>query len=292
MLNYRHLYYFWMVAKEGGFSRAAERLDMAIQTISAQVRELERNLGHQLLAGRTRRGLTDAGQAAFARAEEIFQIGQGLAQEVRTAATKPVIRLSVACPTAFPSWPRTARPGAGHAGPAADLPRRRVRGTAGRTGAASPGSGAGRPGRARQSQPAPDQRPAGVLAGGLVWPVAPAARADVQAFPQSLERLPVLLPTGHSVLRQTLDRWFREQGIHPNVVGEFEDSALMSVFAARGLGVFPLSRLGGDDIGLLRPAALARATRSTRRSTLSAIAGDRTIPWCDASWSRPRLRFS
>ena len=96
MLNYRHLYYFWMVAKEGGFSRAAERLDMAIQTISAQVRELERNLGHQLLkpAGRGV-ALTDAGQAAFARAEEIFQIGQGLAQEVRTAATKPVIRLSV-----------------------------------------------------------------------------------------------------------------------------------------------------------------------------------------------------
>jgi LysR family transcriptional activator of nhaA len=54
------------------------------------------------------------------------------------------------------------------------------------------------------------------------------------------------------VLRQTLDRWFSEQGIYPNVVGEFEDSALMSVFAARGLGVFPLSRLGGGDIGVLR----------------------------------------
>ncbi|WP_249292761.1 LysR family transcriptional regulator, partial [Achromobacter ruhlandii] len=96
MLNYRHLYYFWMVAKEGGFSRAAERLDMAIQTISAQVRELEKNLGHQLLrpAGRGV-ALTDAGQAAFARAEEIFQIGQELPQEVRAAATKPVIRLSV-----------------------------------------------------------------------------------------------------------------------------------------------------------------------------------------------------
>lgn len=45
MLNYRHLYYFWMVAKEGGFSRAAERLDMAIQTISAQVRELSATWG-------------------------------------------------------------------------------------------------------------------------------------------------------------------------------------------------------------------------------------------------------
>jgi LysR family transcriptional activator of nhaA len=40
MLNYRHLHYFWVVAKEGGFARAAERLNMAIQTISAQVREL------------------------------------------------------------------------------------------------------------------------------------------------------------------------------------------------------------------------------------------------------------
>jgi len=54
MLNYRHLYYFWVVAKEGGFARAADRLDMAVQTISAQVRELEKALGHQLLkpAGR------------------------------------------------------------------------------------------------------------------------------------------------------------------------------------------------------------------------------------------------
>ncbi|RYF53860.1 MAG: LysR family transcriptional regulator, partial [Comamonadaceae bacterium] len=49
MLNYRHLYYFWMVAKEGGFARAADRLQMAIQTISAQVRDLEKALGHQLL---------------------------------------------------------------------------------------------------------------------------------------------------------------------------------------------------------------------------------------------------
>jgi hypothetical protein len=54
MLNYRHLYYFWIVVKEGGFARAAERLDMAVQTISAQVRELEKSVGRQLLkpAGR------------------------------------------------------------------------------------------------------------------------------------------------------------------------------------------------------------------------------------------------
>ena len=117
-------------------------------------------------------------------------------------------------------------------------------------------------------------------------------RADVQAFPQSLERLPVLLPTGHSVLRQTLDRWFREQGIHPNVVGEFEDSALMSVFAARGLGVFRSAGWAATISACCAACGRRAATRSTRRSTPSAIVGDRTIPWCDASWSRPRLRFS
>ena len=43
--SYRHLYYFWVVAKEGGVARAATRLGMAVQTVSAQVKELERTLG-------------------------------------------------------------------------------------------------------------------------------------------------------------------------------------------------------------------------------------------------------
>ena len=94
--NYRHLYYFWVVAKEGGFARAAERLDMAIQTISAQVRELEKSFGHQLLKPQGRGvTLTEAGEVAYARAEEIFQIGQRIPQEVMQAATVPAIRLSV-----------------------------------------------------------------------------------------------------------------------------------------------------------------------------------------------------
>ena len=63
--NYRHLYYFWVVAKEGGIARAAERLDMAVQTISAQVRELEKALGVSLLRSEGRNlVLTDAGVAA------------------------------------------------------------------------------------------------------------------------------------------------------------------------------------------------------------------------------------
>ena len=69
---------------------------MAVQTISAQVRELEKALGHQLLkpAGRGV-AMTEAGQAAFSRAEEIFQIGQVIPDEVREAASGKVARLAV-----------------------------------------------------------------------------------------------------------------------------------------------------------------------------------------------------
>ena len=71
--NYKHLYYFWVVAKEGGITRAADKLDMAVQTVSAQVRELERSLGYALLkpAGRGL-VLTDAGLAAMQQVDQIF----------------------------------------------------------------------------------------------------------------------------------------------------------------------------------------------------------------------------
>ena len=71
--NYKHLYYFWVVAKEGGISRAAEKLDMAVQTVSAQVRELEKSLGCSLLkpAGRGL-VLTEAGIVAMKQADQIL----------------------------------------------------------------------------------------------------------------------------------------------------------------------------------------------------------------------------
>src|SRR5574343_182946 len=95
--NYRHLYYFWVVAKEGGMSRAAARLDMAVQTVSAQVRELERSLGVQLLrpAGRGV-ALTEAGQRALQQAEVIFEAGEALPGLLRAgAAAAPTVRLAL-----------------------------------------------------------------------------------------------------------------------------------------------------------------------------------------------------
>ena len=101
--NYKHLYYFWVVAKEGGISRAAEKLDMAVQTVSAQVRELERSLGYALLkpAGRGL-VLTEAGLAAMQQADLIFQLGENLPALVRDAVSAPTVHLKVGISDGLP----------------------------------------------------------------------------------------------------------------------------------------------------------------------------------------------
>src|SRR5688572_29773348 len=101
--SYRHLYYFWVVAKEGGMTRAADRLGMAVQTVSTQVRELERALGYALLKPEGRGvALTPAGAAAMRQAEQIFQIGEQLPAAVREAASTPTVRLAVGISDGLP----------------------------------------------------------------------------------------------------------------------------------------------------------------------------------------------
>jgi LysR family transcriptional regulator, transcriptional activator of nhaA len=77
-------------------------------------------------------------------------------------------------------------------------------------------------------------------------PWAAAALADQPA--QALATLPLLLPTTHSAVRNRLNQWMDKQHIQPNVVGEFEDSALLATFAATGMGLFPAPELVRDEL--------------------------------------------
>jgi LysR family transcriptional regulator, transcriptional activator of nhaA len=255
MLNYRHLHYFWVVTKEGGFARAAERLDMAVQTISAQVRELEKSLGHQLLkpAGRGV-ALTEAGQAAFAQAEKIFLLGEGLPEAVHQATSGKVARLAVGLSDGISKL-------AAHAmlSPVLETVGLRLLCHEGEVEQLLAELALHQLDLVLAGQPAPRNPNLRLHGERLVesavdWygPAKLVSRSDRDRFPESLNKLPVLLPTRHSALRATLDRWFERQGLQPRVVGEFEDSALLAVFASRGLGVFPVSRLGADHLSLTR----------------------------------------
>jgi LysR family transcriptional regulator, transcriptional activator of nhaA len=255
MLNYRHLYYFWIVVKEGGFARAAERLDIAVQTISAQVRELEKSIGRQLLkpAGRGVT-MTEAGETAFNRAEQIFQIGEALLDEMRETGGEGVARLAVGLSDGISKL-------AAHAllAPVLGTPSLRLLCHEGEPAQLLSELALHRLDLVLACQPAPHNADLRVVSQRIVgspvdWygPAEIVRKSARAGFPQSLADLPVLLPTGHGALRARLDRWFEAEGIRPRIVGEFEDSALMAVFAARGLGVFPLAELGAADAALLR----------------------------------------
>jgi LysR family transcriptional activator of nhaA len=258
-INYRHLHYFWVVAKEGGFARAAARLDMAVQTVSAQVRELERALGHQLLKPTGRRVvLTEAGEAAFARAEDIFRIGQALPAAVRDAASLRTVRLAVGLSDGISKL-------AAHAllGPVLATPHLRLLCHDGEFEHLQAELAMHHLDLVLAGQPAPPNPTLRLSSERLAsapvdWygPAALLRRVDARHFPDCLAELPVLLPTAHAALRGAIERWFDQHGLQPRVAGEFEDSALMAVFAAQGLGVFPVSRLGMQDLRLLRDLRL------------------------------------
>lgn len=254
--NYRHLYYFWVVAKEGGMARGADRMGVAVQTVSAQVRALEQDLGHALFkpAGRGVT-LTEAGVVAFAHAEQIFQLGEQLPAAVREAATGHGLRLAVGISDALPKLVvrQLLQPAVDDARVRllchedeferllGDLALHRLDAVLSDRGA----------------PPNPNLRLYSHELGAtpVEW-FAPVALLPKRGrrFPEMLGELPLLLPTGHSALRPRLDQWFERQGMRPRIAGEFEDSALLAAFGRSGMGAFPASRWSREE--LLKDAGL------------------------------------
>lgn len=241
-LNYHHLLYFWNVAREGGLAGASRRLSLAPSTVSKQIHELERSLGHLLFTKKGRRlVLTESGRITFRYAEEIFGLGRELQS---TLAERPVgrpLRLSVGVADVVPKLvaQRVLQSVRGIGTPVRLLCRE------------------DRPDRLLAEllilnldviltdAPAPPQANARAFShllgeyGVSFFGRAPAAAKLRTGFPDSLDRAPVLLPTENTMLRRSLDVWLDSRGLRPNIVGEFEDSALLMAFGQRGAGVFP-----------------------------------------------------
>ena len=248
--NYKHLYYFWVVAKEGGISRAADKLDMAVQTVSAQVRELERALGYALLkpAGRGL-VLTDAGIAAMQQADLIFRLGENLPARVRDAVSTPVVRLAVGVCDALPKLVVRRLLQAVLA-----EPHLRLLCHEGELDDLLGDLALHRLDIVLSDRPAPPNPNIKLYthdlgASPVAWyGTAGLAQTADQRFPQCLADVPVLLPTGHNALRERLDQWFEQHAIRPRIVGEFEDSALLKTFGAGGMGVFPSAQWVHEDL--------------------------------------------
>ena len=248
--NYKHLYYFWVVAKEGGMSKAADKLDMAVQTVSAQVRELERDLGCELLkpAGRGLT-LTEAGTVALQQADQIFQLGEALPSLVRDAASTPGVRLWVGISDGLPKLVvhRLLQPIMGE-------PQLRLLCLEGQFNELLGNLALHKLDMVISDRPAPSNPNIKLYSHALgtssmAWYGTPELLGKSKlGFPHNLSELPVLMPTAHTAIRDRLDHWFEQHGIRPRVVGEFDDSALLKTFGASGMGVFPAAESVEEEL--------------------------------------------
>ncbi|QRM18554.1 LysR family transcriptional regulator [Dechloromonas sp. TW-R-39-2] len=241
-LNYKHLHYFWVVAQEGSITRAAERLDVAVQTISGQLSLLERQLGKALFNSQGRGlVLSDAGRLALGYADQIFQLGDALVDALESSDSESTLRLRAGITDGIPkllayrllssvtSMPAEVRLicEEGEFEPLlADLALHRLDIVL--TDRAAPVGGNLKVFSTRL----------GDFETGLFGNSALVERYK-QDFPHSLNGAPMLLPTRHNALRGRIDRWLEQGNIRPKIVAEFEDSALLTTFGRGGLGLFP-----------------------------------------------------
>lgn len=248
--SYRHLYYFWAVAKEGGLTRAAEKLGLSVQTVSTQVRELEQNLGAALLkpAGRGLT-LTEAGRAALDVADQIFSLGETLQERVREAVDVPTVRLAVGISDGLPKLVAQRLLAS-----VLDTPQLRLLCHEDEFDDLLGDLALHRLDVVLADRPAPPNPNLRVYSHSLgsspvAWYAHPRwAQAAARDFPHSLADVPLLLPTSHAALRPRLDQWLTEHGLRVRVTGEFEDSALLATFGSEGLGVFPAATAVDDAL--------------------------------------------
>lgn len=269
-LNYHHLLYFWVTAREGSITGAARRLNLSPSTVSSQVKSLEESLGHALLE-RKGRGLvlTDAGRMTMEYCDEIFSLGQELREAMTSsspAARTQRLRVGVAnilpklvayrllAPVLHMERPvrLICKEDAAEALVAelavhhldiviADAPVAMARDL-----------------RAR-SQELGDC--------GIVLMAAPdLARQYIKGFPRSLDGAPFLLPGHGTTVRRQLEPWFERHGIRPHIVAEFGESALLKAFGQEGTGIFPVPAVIEREVAVqysVRPLGRADGVRET-----------------------------
>jgi len=249
-LNYHHLFYFWTVARAGSIARASEELRLAPPTISNQLKTLEASLGLKVLERQGRRlVLTDAGRTVLRYADDIFRTGRELQRAVKGLPTGQQLRLVAGIVDVIPK-----RMAALLLQPAVDA----------------------HPDLVLVCREGPLLQLLGALAVhdldvviadvpasedvkvkafnhrlgdcGTTFFAAPRHAPLRKGFPRSLEGAPLLMPAPGTALRRALDAWLAAEGLHPRIAGEFDDSALMKAFGARGLGVFPAPRVLEEEV--------------------------------------------
>ncbi len=241
MMNYKHLRYFWAVAREGGVARASERLHLTPQTISGQLSLLEEYLGVSLFvrAGRHLE-LTETGRLVLSYADEIFSLGGELEEVIHQLpdGRPQLFRVGVVDVVPKSIAHRILEPVLRMPEPVRMICREASLDTLLAELAVH------RLELVLSDRPIPSTvstRGFSHKLGecGVTFFAAEGLRQKLKGdFPGCLEGAPLLLPSSGNQLRSSIDRWLNKHRIHPRVVAEFDDSALLKAFGQKGVGIF------------------------------------------------------
>jgi len=269
MTNYKHLHYFWMVAKSGGLRRASEALHTSQQALSGQIKLLEERLGKPLFQKNGRRlELTETGRMVYSYADEIFALGAEMEQALRSEMLSgQEIEFRVGVADALPKSIayRLLEPALRLPDPVrivcrewkldslmAELATHRLDLII-----------ADSPIPAGLSVKAYNHR---LGHSGQSFFATPALAAQHPgSFPGRLDGMPMLLHGEDSDVRRQLENWLEQQHLYPHVVGEFDDSALINAFGREGFGAFVAPTLLEAEIVEQNGFEILGRTKSVRQ---------------------------
>jgi len=240
-MNYKHLRYFWVVAREGSIARASDRLNLTPQTISGQLTLLEDQLGTALFR-RVGRNLevTETGRLVLSYADEIFSLGSELEETVRNLPARRSLMFRVGIADVVPksiAYQLLV--------PALKLPEpMRILCREENLDMLLGELAVHRLELVIADRPMPANvsvRAYNHLLGecGITF-FGDSEQAEELSggFPRALDGAPMLLPSENTAVRTSLERWFEKHRVRPHVVAEFDDSALMKAFGQGGAGIF------------------------------------------------------
>jgi LysR family transcriptional regulator, transcriptional activator of nhaA len=257
-MNFKHLHYFWVTAKAGGVVRAGAQLHTTPQTLSAQIKLLEERLGKKLFRKSGRNlALTDDGRVALRYADDIFALGGELEAALReqrdgagqTAQTLE-FRVGVADSMAKSVACRLLEP-ALHLPQAVHLICRE-----GKLPELLGELALHRIDLVIADEPLPSQLSVKAFnhalgSSPMSFFCTPALKRRLKGgFPACLNGAPMLIQGAASAVRRQLDSWLMQHQLHPRVVAEFDDGALMKAFGRDGHGVFMAASVLEDEIAL------------------------------------------
>ena len=250
-LNYNHLYYFFVVAKEGSIVAASEKLNLTPQTISGQISKFEETMAVTLFHRQGKRLImTESGQMIFQQAKRLFQIGDEIKLVLAQQQPQQWTRFSVGITDVVPKSLalRLLKP------ILEESQHIRLICREGDQATLLGDLAVNKLDCLITDQPLPTTSPIkafnhSIAHSGLTFFAASELASELSGdFPRSLDGKPFLLPGRMSLVRDLILSWFDKHGVAPEIVAELDDSALLKAFGKAGYGVFAAPTIIADEL--------------------------------------------